>query len=193
MKRTCRKRVLRTTGLSSAIAVTVHDSDVSAHTISSITVVNFDGTATTYVVNSSTAFTILRQNTTAASLVLGDNVRIVPSSTHASVAGSIDIVPAMIAGRVGAINGDTITVKGAKGRTSSIRVNTTTTYTKDGTSASLADVSVGSLVFGEGNFGSSPTTIDATSVGIGRPDAGEVAGVGSNAGRARSRCKRHKK
>jgi len=156
--------------------------DVNALTSSSITIVNFDGTATTYVINSSTVITKLRHRTTAASLVLGQNVHIVPSSTDAGVAGSIDIVPAIIAGRVGAINGDTITVTGPNGRTGTIQVSTATTYSKVGTSASLGDVSVGSFVLGEGTFGSSPTTIEAATVGIGMPGPGNGPGPNNGAG-----------
>ena len=63
--------------------------DVTALTSSSITIVNFDGTASTYVINSSTVVTNLRQSATTASLALGENVRIVASSTDTSVAGSI--------------------------------------------------------------------------------------------------------
>jgi|GEM_PF-419666 len=155
--------------------------DVNALTSSSITIVNFDGITTTYVINSSTVITKLRHSTTAASLVLGENVHIVPSSTDASVAGSIDIVPAIIAGRVGAINGDTITVTGPNGRTGTIQVSSATTYSKVGTSASLRDVSVGSFVFGEGTFGSSPTTIEATTVGIGMPGPGNGPGPNNGA------------
>jgi hypothetical protein len=152
--------------------------DVNALTSSSITIVNFDGTTTTYVINSSTVITKLRHSTPVASLVLGENVHIVPSSTDAGVAGSIDIVPAIIAGRVDAINGDTITVTGPNGRTGTIQVSTATTYSKVGTSASLGDVSVGSFVFGEGTFGSSPTAIEAATVGIGMPGPGPNNGAG---------------
>jgi len=67
--------------------------DVTALTSSSITIVNFDGTASTYVINSSTVVTNLRQSATTASLALGENVRIVASSTDTSVAGSIELVP----------------------------------------------------------------------------------------------------
>jgi len=156
--------------------------DVNALTSSSITIVNFDGTTTTYAFNSSTVITRFRQSTTAANLALGENVRIVPSSIDASVAGSIDIVPAIIAGRVGAINGDSITVSGPKGTTGTIQVNSATTYAKAGTSASFGDVSVGSFVFGEGTYGSSPTTIEATTVGIGTPGPGNGPGPNIGAG-----------
>jgi len=143
--------------------------DVKTLTSTSITIVNLDGTATTYAINSRTVITKLRQSASAASLMPGENVRIEPSSTDASVAGSIDIVPAMIAGRVGAINGDTITVTGPNGMEATIQVSSATTYSRAGTSASFGDVRVGSFVFSEGTFGSSPTTIEATTVGIGMP------------------------
>jgi hypothetical protein len=226
MKRPSRQRFLRTTGLSSAIAVTVLVSgvgvasasthslksvhsidlrgskdagtttppptpprgpggvggDVNALTSTSITVVDPEGATTTYVINSSTVITKFRQRASAASLALGENVRIVPSSVDASTASSIDIVPATLAGRVGAINGDTITVTGPMGITGSIQVSSATAYSRAGRSASFDDVSVGSFVFGEGTFGSSPTTIEATTVGIGIPGPGIVPGPNNGAG-----------
>ena len=152
--------------------------DFTALTSSSITIVNFDGTASTYVINSSTVVTNLRQSATTASLALGENVRIVASSTDTSVAGSIELVPATLAGRVSAINGDTITVTGPNASADTILVSTTTTYTKSGATASLADISVGSFIFAEGTFSSSPSTIDAATVGIGDPGASDCAGPG---------------
>ena len=156
--------------------------DVNALTSTSITIVNLEGTTTTYVINSSTEITKFRRSTTAASLAPGENVRIVPNSTDASVAAAIDIVPATIAGRVSAINADTITVTGPKGDSATIHVSSATTYSKAGVSASFGDVSVGSFVVGEGTFGSSPTTVEAATVGIGVPGPGNGPGPNNGAG-----------
>jgi hypothetical protein len=156
--------------------------DVTALTDASITVVTPDGTANTYTINSSTVITDRRQVATAASLALGENVLVTASTADASVAASIDIEPAVIAGRVSAVSGDTITVTGPNDATGSIDVSSTTTYSKSGASASLSDVSVGSFVFAQGTFGSSPTTIDAATVGIGSPGPGSGPGDGPGPG-----------
>jgi hypothetical protein len=150
--------------------------DVTALTSSSVTIESFNGTATTYAINASTTVTDLREIATASSLALGDNVHMVVSSSDSSVATSIDIVPAIVAGRVSAINADTITVSGPQGFTGTIEVSGTTTYSKDGASAMFSDVSVGSFIFAEGKFGSSPTTIDAATIGIGTPELGNGPG-----------------
>jgi hypothetical protein len=78
-------------------------------------------------------------------------------------------VPANLAGRVTAIDGDTISVAGPNGTTASIHVDATTTYSKSGTVASRSDVIVGSFVVADGTFGSSPTVLNAATVGIGTP------------------------
>jgi hypothetical protein len=66
------------------------------------------------------------------------------------------------------------------GNSATIQVGSATTYSRAGTSASFGDVNVGSFVVGEGTFGSSPTTIEAATVGIGLPGPGN--GPGPNTG-----------
>ena len=156
--------------------------DVNALTSSSITIVNPDGTTKTYAIDSSTVIRKTRHSTTARSLALGESVRIVPSSTDGALAASIDIVPATIAGRVSAINGDTITVSGPMGTSATIQVSAETGYFRAGASASFGDVQVGSFVIGEGTFDTSPTTIEATTVGIGMPGPGNGPGPGPYSG-----------
>jgi hypothetical protein len=156
--------------------------DVKAVTGSSITIVSSDGTASTYALNSATTVTDIRQSATPARLSLGESVHIVVSSVDSTVAGSITIVPANIAGRVGAISGDTISLAGPNGDVGTIQVNTATTYSRSGESASLSDVSVGSFVFAGGTFGSLPTTIDAATVGIGMPGPGHGSRPNSGSG-----------
>jgi hypothetical protein len=156
--------------------------DVTALTSSSITVVNFDGTKSTYAIDASTVVTDLRKRASAASLALGENVHIRVSPSDSTVAASIDIAPAHIGGRVSTVNGDTITVSGPNGVTGTIQVSTATTYAKNGVSASLSDVSVGSFIFAEGTFGSSPTTVDAATIGIGMPGPGDGPSVGVGPG-----------
>jgi DNA polymerase II small subunit/DNA polymerase delta subunit B len=94
-----------------------------------------------------------------------------PSAEGSSTAARIDIVQPSVMGKVTAVNGDTITIAGPNSTSATVIVSNATTYTKDGASASLADVTVGSSIFAEGSF-TSPTdtsSLDATNVGIGQP------------------------
>jgi hypothetical protein len=156
--------------------------DVTALTSSAITVLNREGTSTTYAITSTTTVTKDRASSTIAALALGENVHISVSSTDATTATSIDVVPANIAGKVTAVSGDTISITGPDGTTGTIDVTSSTTYAKSGATASLSDVTVGSFVFAEGTFGATPTTIDATSVGIGQPSPGTGPGPGAFGG-----------
>jgi hypothetical protein len=156
--------------------------DVTALSSASITIVSRDGTSSTYTINASTTVTDLRSTAALASLALGESVQIVPVSADKSVAASITIVPATIAGKVAVIDGDTITLAGPNGTSATIMVSSATTYSKANTSASLGDVRDGSFVFAEGTFGSSPTTIDAATVGIGSPAPAPGNGPGPGPG-----------
>jgi Domain of unknown function (DUF5666) len=145
--------------------------DVTALTSSSITIAT-QSSSVTYSLNASTTVTDLRPGAKSEGLSLGENVRVVPSSSDSSVAASITIVPAAVGGRVSAINGDTITVTDPNAATVTIQVNATTTFTKSGAHASITDVRVGSFIFATGAYGSSPTALDAATVGIGSPPPG---------------------
>jgi hypothetical protein len=157
--------------------------DVTALTSTSLTVVGVDGTTSTYAIDSSTVVTDNRHAAATSSLVVGDNVHIVTSASDSSVAASIDIVPANVAGRVSAVNGDTISVTGPDGITTTIDVSGATTYSKNGSSVALSDVSVGSFVVAEGTFGSTPSTVVAATVGIGTPPMGSGGFPGDGARR----------
>ena len=156
--------------------------EVTALSSSSLTIVSLNGTQSTYGINPSPFVTDLRPSGTESSLGVGDNVRIVVSSSDSSIATFIDIVPANIAGRVSALSDDTITVSGPNGITGTIQVSASTTYSKNRSSATLGDVSVGTFIFAEGTFGSSPTTIDAATVGIRAPHPGNGPVSGHDAG-----------
>ena len=144
---------------------------VTALTSGSITVTDPSGTATTFTISSSTTVTKDRSTVSISDLALGDEVRVMPGATDSSTAASIDIVQPSVMGKVSAINGDTITIAGPNSTSATVIVSNATTYTKDGATATLGDVTVGSSIFAEGNF-ASPTdtsTLEATSVGIGAP------------------------
>jgi hypothetical protein len=144
---------------------------VTALTSTSITVTDPSGTASTFTITSSTPVTKDRATAAIADLAVGDEVHVMPSAEGSSTAARIDIVQPSVMGKVTAVNGDTITIAGPNSTSATVIVSNATTYTKDGASASLADVTVGSSIFAEGSF-TSPTdtsSLDATNVGIGQP------------------------
>ncbi len=146
--------------------------DVTAISATSLTVSDPSGTSTTYAINAATSVTKHGQSATLNDVVVGDSVHVTVSPTDSTLASSIDIVPAGAVGKVTAINGDVLTITGPNGTSNAVIVNPSTTYMKAGASASFGDVSVGTVIFAQGSFGSSPTTIDATTVGIGQPGNG---------------------
>ena len=157
--------------------------DVKAVTSSSVTVATSTGSLT-YFITATTTVTDQRPGAKSESLSLGENVRVVPSPTDSSVAASITIVPATIGGRVSAITGNTISVTDTQGVTATIQVNADTAFAKTGANASITDVRVGSFIFAIGRFGTSPSTLDATTVGIGMPAPG-TSGPGNGHGPGR--------
>jgi hypothetical protein len=142
---------------------------VTALTATSITVTNRAGTAVTYTITPTTTFTEDRAAATVADLAVGDNVRITLNATDLVTAVAIDIELAHVGGKVVSVTGNTIVVANWKGVDETITVASTTTYSMDGTSATLAQVAVGSFVFAEGLMPSGATTLDAVTVGIGQP------------------------
>jgi hypothetical protein len=160
---------------------------VTALTSTSITVTDPSGTATTFAITSTTKVTKDRSAASIADLAVGDEVHVVPSAAGSTTAGRIDIVQPSVMGTVTALNGDSITIAGPNGTSATVIVSSATTYTKDGASATLADLTVGSVLFAEGNFASSSdtSTLDATSVGIGtanQPGPGQRGGPGPQGG-----------
>ncbi|MFZ1063184.1 MAG: DUF5666 domain-containing protein [Acidimicrobiales bacterium] len=144
---------------------------VTALTSDSITVTDPSGTATTFSFTSATTVTKDRSAASTSDLAVGEEVHVVPSAKGSTSAARIDIVQPSVMGKVTAVSGDDITLTGPNGTSTTVIVSSTTTYTKDGASASLSDVTVGSSIFAEGSFASSSdtSTLDATSVGIGAP------------------------
>ena len=141
---------------------------VSAVSSTSLSVTDPSGTTTVFALNSSTTVTKERVAATLADLAVGEQVRITPTSAGSTTASSIDIEQPSVMGKVTAVSGDTITVTGPNGVTSTIEVSSSTTYSKNDATAALSDVTVGSFVFAQGSIASgSTTTLNATTVGIG--------------------------
>ena len=143
---------------------------VTALSSSSITVSGPASSTSTFAISSSTTFTKERASASVSQVVVGDRVRITPTSTGSSAAANIDVELPSLMGKVTAVNGDAISITGPNGVSNEVIVSSTTSYTKSGASVGLTDVTVGSSIFAEGNFASgSTTTLDATSVGLGMP------------------------
>lgn len=160
---------------------------VSAVTGTSITVQSRSGTSSIFAITSNTIVTKDRATATSTALAIGEEVHIVSDPANPATAQRIDIVQPSVMGKVTSVNGDDVTVQGPNNVTTTIVVNGATTYSKDGSSATLGDVTPGTSIFAEGLFASGGTsTLDATSIGIGvapergRPDRGEplIAGPG---------------
>ncbi|MHB1089287.1 MAG: DUF5666 domain-containing protein [Acidimicrobiales bacterium] len=145
---------------------------ITAVSANSVTLKPHSGTSETFSIDSSTTVTKDRSASSPASLAVGEQVRVVPSAPGSAVAKAIDIEQPSVMGRVTATSAGTITVTDPRGASYTVVVSNATTYVKSGTSATLADVSVGSMIFAQGTFASgSTTTLDATTVGIGTPGA----------------------
>jgi hypothetical protein len=146
--------------------------DVTAISATSITVTDPSGTASTYDIGTATTVTKNGQSAALADIAVGESVHISVSTADATLASTIDIVPAGIGGKVTAINGDVLSISGPNETTGSIVVSSATTYMKGGATASLSDISVGTFVFAQGSYGTSASVVDATTVGIGQPGPG---------------------
>jgi hypothetical protein len=139
---------------------------VTAVSATSVTVTDHKGTAETFSITSTTTFAEGKTTVPATDLVVGDNVQIKAAASAATTATSINIALSRVVGKVTAISGDTITVEGLKGASSTIVTSSTTTFSKAGSASALTDVVVGDSVSAQGLIGATPTTLDASSVSI---------------------------
>lgn len=144
-----------------------HGGKVTAVSATSITVSSPSGTSTTYAIDASTKVFKDRVAATVSDLAVGERVGIQASSTSATTAAAIEIQLARIAGQVVSVNASTITVADRDGFYRTVTVSGSTTYTKNGATATSADVTAGSFIMAEGTVDANHTTLDASAVGIG--------------------------
>jgi hypothetical protein len=142
---------------------------VTAVTDTSITVKHLDATSTTYRITSTTALYEGPTTIAASSLAVGQHVEIDLSSANSTLAQSINVQVPVLFGTVTAVQGNTITISDLEGFSRTIVVDSSTTYTKSGATATLADISVGTLISAEGTVDANLTSLDATSVSMGQP------------------------
>lgn len=142
---------------------------ITAVSSDSITVKDMSGTSTTYTITSTTTFSEGRTTVSESALAVGQRVGIQLSSSDSTTATSIDVQLPMLVGTVSAVDGDTVTITDQQGFSRTIVVDSSTTYTKSGSSATLADVTVGEVIAAQGTVDTNLTSLDATSVSIGLP------------------------
>jgi hypothetical protein len=160
---------------------------VTAVTATSVTVLLWNGTSTTYTLSPTTTYTEGSAASTVTSLVVGDRVKVQTSSSAPTAATSVNIELAELFGTVTAVGTGTITIKDPQGFSRTIAVGTSTTYTDGGAAGTLADVVVGSEILAQGTIDSNLTTLDAVTIAVNSTTAattetisGTVTGVTSS-------------
>ncbi|MBW4077860.1 MAG: hypothetical protein HIU84_04980 [Acidobacteria bacterium] len=145
---------------------------ITSVSATSVTFTDRSGTSTTFSIDPSTTVTKDRSPSSQSALAVGEQVRILPSAPGSTVAKNVDIEFPSVMGRVTAIGAGSISLSDPRGSSYTVVVSNATTYAKAGATASLNDVSVGSMIFAQGTFApGSITILDATTVGIGAPGA----------------------
>lgn len=144
-----------------------HGGYVTAVTPTSVTVLGKNSTTpTTFTITTTTTYKDDGVSLSASDLAVGSKVGIEVSSAASTTALNIEIELAHLSGKVTSISGDTITIGGHEGSSRTILVASTTTYTKDGAPAKLADIVVGTKISGEGTLSADELTLTAVSVVI---------------------------
>jgi hypothetical protein len=152
---------------------------VTTVSATSVTVKDLSGATSTYEITSTTTFSEGSTTISASQLAPGQHVWIQLSSSDATAATSVDVQLPVLFGTVTALSGDTITITDPEGFSRTIVVNSSTTYAKSNATATLSEVSVGSVISAQGSVDSNLTSLDATSVVIGALDGpGGGPGIG---------------
>ena len=139
---------------------------VTAASSTSVTVNRLNATAATFSITPTTVITEGATVMTGASIVVGDRVNVTVNSTNPTTALRINIELAELGGFVSAVAGNTITIIGGQGFNRAIVVSASTTYSKAGAPATLADVVVGSKINAQGTIDVNLATLDALTVAI---------------------------
>jgi hypothetical protein len=162
---------------------------VSAVSADRLTLRTPDGTRTIGLTGSTTYYTGQTKATKGA-VKVGSvvHVRLVDPRAGTPVAAVVTVVPAHLDGWVTAVSGGTITLTDSSGFRRTVRTSSTTTYVKDGATATSSIVSVGTFVRAIGTVDGDGTTLDATRVATGRPDRGDGLAGGRGPGPMRDRA-----
>ncbi len=129
---------------------------IVAITSSSITV-HRRGSLSTYAITPETTFTEGLEAITASDLTVGEHVgiQVAPSSPPSTT--SINIQPAVPAGRVTAVYDNKITIHDEEGLSRTIVVNALTASAKSDVATSLSELSVGSSISARGWVDATPS------------------------------------
>ena len=148
-----------------------HGGLVTAIDSDSITLRTPGGTET-IALNSSTTYYEGKTKTTRSAVSTGDvvHVRVVDPRATKKVAAVVALLPAHLEGWVTKVSDSSFTITDLSGFTRTISTSGSTTYVKDGETATRSAVTVGTLVRALGTVDDDGTTLDATRVAVGIPD-----------------------
>jgi hypothetical protein len=162
-----------------------NDITITAVDGSNLSLKTDDGWTRTIAVTSATTITKGGKTISVGDLTVGDHIRFsqqrADDGTY-TVTRVVVVLPTVV-GEVKSIAGDTITVTQPGGTTATIHVGSGTTYQIDGSSGSLSDIKVGSIVIAEGTQRSDGSLDAATVRGgqfkrfLGGPDSGRDHGA----------------
>ncbi len=138
--------------------------DVTAVSMSSITITEWNGTSATFALTGTTTYTEGNTSVMWSALAMGERVNIGVSSSDPGTATSVNIELAQLIGTAQAAPvGNTILITDPQGFTRTILVGTGTTY-QGGT---LASITTGTKIFAQGTVDANGTTLDAVTIYIG--------------------------
>jgi hypothetical protein len=138
-----------------------------------------DGWTRTITLTSTTKLTKGGATITVGDLAVGDQVRFQQAKAADGTYSvtSVSVVLPTVAGKVTAIDGNTLTVTQRDGTTATIHVDGATTYQVNGAAGALTDIKVGSFVAAEGTK-QADGSLDAAAVRSGTGDRGAKGGQG---------------
>ncbi len=139
---------------------------ISALGTNSITVKDRHGDTTTYTTSSTTTYFEGKTAATASDLAVNERVGLELTSTSPQTVSKVRICLVHAVGAVTAVAGNTITIAGRDGATSTVLVSSTTTYSSGGAAATLAAVVVGAVICAVGLPDATADTLDASTVNI---------------------------
>lgn len=125
---------------------------ITAISGSDISLETEDGWTRTITVDDGTAYSKSGDDISLAGLAVGDKIgfRQTLEDDGSWTIDAIAVILPRVGGEVTAVDSSTITIEGRDGTTSTIKVNSDTTYQVNGEDAKLADVEVGMVLIAEG-------------------------------------------
>lgn len=146
-------------------------SSISGNTLT----VRTHGGTKTVTLNGSTTYYTGQTKASKSAVHVGDvvHVRLVDPKATKPVAAVITVLPAHLDGWVTKVDGSTIIVTDPGGFTRTITTSGSTTYVKDGATATASAITVGTFIRAVGQVDDNGTSLDATRIATGHPAKGE--------------------